>query len=99
MSAVQRLEATISGVVQGVGFRWFIKRHADRLGLGGWVANQPDGSVGVVAEGEPAALVELVALLREGPPGARVTAVETELGVPAGTFDGFGIRARAHAGD
>ena len=52
----QRLVATVRGMVQGVGFRWFVQREAARLGLDGWVANQVDGSVEVVAEGPDAAL-------------------------------------------
>ena len=46
----QRLVAIVRGQVQGVGYRWFVQREAARLGLQGWVANQLDGSVEVVAE-------------------------------------------------
>src|SRR5439155_20058522 len=54
--ALQRLEATVRGRVQGVGFRYFVVREAMELGLVGWVANAADGSVVLVAEGPPAAL-------------------------------------------
>ena len=52
----QRLEATVRGYVQGVGFRWFVVRRATQLGLTGWTANEHDGTVRVVAEGSAHAL-------------------------------------------
>ena len=94
-----RLEATVRGYVQGVGFRYFVLRRADRLGLTGWVANEPDGSVRCVAEGPLAALDELVALLHSGPPGARVSDVHVVRGRATGTFERFGVRATGHTGD
>ena len=87
------------GRVQGVGFRWFVTRSAARLGLAGWVANQPDGSVRVVAEGPDGAMDQLVALLREGPAGASVEAVDEQWLVASGTLRGFGVRAGGHTGD
>lgn len=99
MNDRQRLEARVRGQVQGVGFRWFVRSNATRLGLTGWVANEPDGSVRLVAEGPPPGLEELVHLLRDGPPGASVQAVE-ETRLPAsGSFGRFEIRARGHVGD
>ena len=65
----------VSGVVQGVGFRYFVLRKAQSLGLTGWVSNLPDGRVEVVAGGEPAALTGLEEALRVGPRMARVTSV------------------------
>lgn len=62
-------------MVQGVGFRWFALETARRLGLAGWVKNRSDGTVEVAAEGDPVLLDQLSEALREGPPGARVTAV------------------------
>lgn len=67
----------VHGVVQGVGFRWFVAGHAERLGLRGWVRNREDGTVEVVVSGEAGLLVELAGLLEEGPIGARVDRVET----------------------
>lgn len=67
-----RLEATVHGRVQGVGFRYHVARVAARLGIEGWVANQRDGSVAVVAEGRAGALEALEGALRSGPSGARV---------------------------
>jgi DNA ligase D-like protein (predicted 3'-phosphoesterase) len=70
--------ASVAGAVQGVGFRDATRRRALELGLRGWVRNQPDGTVAVHAEGAPAALQALEELLREGPPGARVSSVSIE---------------------
>ncbi|HWB40996.1 MAG TPA: acylphosphatase [Gemmatimonadales bacterium] len=69
----------VSGIVQGVGFRWFVARHARSLGLGGYARNLPDGRVEVVAAGaDPDALARLEALLREGPAHARVERLERQ---------------------
>lgn len=85
----QALEARrwlISGRVQGVGFRWFISRQADRLGLTGHAANLPDGRVEVVARGVREALDDLEEALAAGPRLARVENVEkTE--IPHDTVD------------
>lgn len=72
------MRATVRGHVQGVGFREATRRRANRLGLMGWVRNAEDGSVLVHAEGPDKAVAELEAFLREGPRGARISAVETE---------------------
>jgi acylphosphatase len=66
----------VHGVVQGVGFRWFVMREAHRLDLRGWVKNLRDGSVEVVADGAARSLRELHSVLHEGPSAARVTGVE-----------------------
>jgi len=95
----ERLDATVHGQVQGVGFRWFVKRRAVGLGLQGWVANLPGGSVRVVAEGPPAALDELAELLRRGPAGAAVRTVDEHRSPAAGGFAEFEIRAGSHGGD
>jgi acylphosphatase len=96
---MNRLTATVHGRVQGVGFRWYVVRQATRLRLTGWVANQPDGSVTVVAEGDGAALEQLRAALGFGPAGARVERVDGHLSPAAGTFAGFTIRSAGHSGD
>ena len=72
------VRATLRGRVQGVGFREATVRRAEELGVLGWVRNGDDGSVLVHAEGPQAAVDELVAFLHEGPPAARVDAVEVE---------------------
>ena len=73
MSAVRYV---VRGMVQGVGFRWFVLREAHRLELRGWVSNLSDGSLEVVAEGPPASLTELERALARGPRAARVEGVE-----------------------
>ncbi|MEP7028957.1 MAG: acylphosphatase [Candidatus Eisenbacteria bacterium] len=70
------LTVIVRGRVQGVGFRWFACREARAHALSGRVANRPDGSVELVAAGARADLEALLAALREGPPGSRVTGVE-----------------------
>ena len=76
------LRVRISGRVQGVGFRWFVREEARRLGLSGWVMNLPDGEVEVAAGGEAASLVRLRRALEVGPSGARVDRVEDVDGAP-----------------
>jgi acylphosphatase len=66
----------VRGVVQGVGFRWFVLREAHRLDLRGWVSNLPDGSVEVVAEGPSGSLAQLLQALACGPGAAQVSGVE-----------------------
>ena len=70
------LHATVRGLVQGVGFRWFVCREARVLGLTGRVSNRPDGSVEVTAEGARAHLETLLSALKRGPEVSRVERVE-----------------------
>ncbi len=67
-----RLHVFVSGLVQGVGFRYFAAREARRLGLTGFVRNLPDRQVEIVAEGDRGALETFAAAVRQGPPGAVV---------------------------
>ena len=94
-----RIEATIEGVVQGVGFRWFVWRTAARLDLRGWVANRSDGAVQLVAEGSSPALEALVSAVRRGPPGAVVSSVQVHYLPSTGRFSDFAIRGGGHSGD
>ncbi len=89
---MQRLEATVRGRVQGVGFRRYVMRWARRLGLSGWVRNDPDGTVRLAADGEAPELDRLTRLLWGGPPGADVEAVEATRVAPLATFEDFRIR-------
>ena len=66
----------ISGRVQGVFFRASCARLADELGLSGWVRNRPDGDLEAVFQGSDPAVEDMVAWCREGPPHARVDAVD-----------------------
>ena len=72
---MQRLHLRISGRVQGVGFRWFAREEARRLGLSGWVMNLPSGEVEVAAGGEASSLERLRRALEVGPTGASVNEV------------------------
>lgn len=98
-AATERLEAIVRGYVQGVGFRYFVVRRANELGLSGWTANEHDGTVHVVAEGSPAALDELTRHLHAGPPGANVERVEVNRLPSVGDLRGFAIRSGGHRGD
>ena len=90
--AVERLSATVTGRVQGVGFRWWVRSLADRIGLTGWVMNGADErSVELVAEGTVAALDELERQLRQGPPGAAVDRVEAARSPASGSYERFQI--------
>lgn len=66
----------VRGRVQGVGFRWFVEREAHVLGIAGWVRNNPDSSVEILAIGTRDQLAALRSRLREGPRAARVDNVE-----------------------
>ncbi len=87
----RRLRLKIYGLVQGVGFRFFIVRHATNLGLTGWVRNLSDGGVEAVAEGEEWALRELVRLCERGPIGAEVEKLDVDYEEYRGGFKDFRI--------
>ncbi|MDP8215669.1 MAG: acylphosphatase [Candidatus Euphemobacter frigidus] len=88
----RRIHILVSGRVQGVFFRYDIRRHAEEFGLTGYVTNLYDGRVEIVAEGEEAKLRRLLAWARHGPPGAVVTGVELRWESPKNSFPSFGIR-------
>lgn len=90
---IKRLDATIHGTVQGVGFRAFTRRTARSLrSVTGWVRNQPDGTVKLIAEGPADQLDELLESVGEGPRRARVQRIEKEFTEPRGEFDRFEVR-------
>ena len=72
------IRAVVEGRVQGVGFRWFVRQEARRLGVAGWVRNLTDGSVELTVAGEATAVRRLIDHVRVGPDTAQVTAVRTE---------------------
>ncbi len=90
---MQRFHCLIDGRVQGVGFRYFVIRQAEALGLTGWVANRMDGRVEVTAEGEYDQLQELLTKLNQGPGGAFVSDISVEWQAASGEFDHFGLRS------
>jgi acylphosphatase len=88
----KRLSARITGRVQGVGFRNFTQRRARRLGLTGWVRNEPDGSVRLEAEGPREALDDLVEAVHQGPRMAVVDDVEVAWDGATDEFEIFQVR-------
>ncbi|MGK2933869.1 MAG: acylphosphatase [Gemmatimonadaceae bacterium] len=83
----------IAGRVQGVGFRWFARQQARRLGIDGWAVNTRAGAVEIVAKGELEALKQLEAAMAQGPSGAIVKSViELEAIAEAEIPEGFEVR-------
>lgn len=72
------VRARVTGHVQGVGFRWFVMRRAQALGVAGWVRNADDGAVEVAVQGPPDRVEQLLAALRTGPPHAAVQSVDVD---------------------
>jgi acylphosphatase len=81
----------ISGIVQGVGYRYFALRAAGRHGIVGYVRNLHDGRVEVVAEGEPDAIEAFKRELSRGPAAARVTHIAEEVLEPTGRYRDFSV--------
>lgn len=94
-----RLEATIRGVVQGVGFRYFVIQLVRNTSVTGWVANVGTGEVRCVMEGERADLERLLVELRRGPAGGLVDQVQAVWMPGTGGFRDFSIRSGGHPGD
>ena len=82
----------VRGRVQGVGFRWFVEREASLLQIAGWVRNNPDGTVEVLAQGTRDQLAGLHSRLREGPRAARIDEVEVSEAQPVAGLTSFQIR-------
>ena len=88
-----RVRVLVRGRVQGVFFREYARRNAERLGAVGWVRNLSDvATVEVVAEGPRSTLLKLVTQLRKGPPGADVQEVDIEWAASQTEFDTFQAR-------
>jgi acylphosphatase len=81
----------VRGRVQGVGFRFFVEREAHTLGVAGWVRNNPDGSVEVMAMGTEEQLSALRAKLQKGPRAARVDQVDEAEAKPVANLNTFRI--------
>ncbi|MBI2760099.1 MAG: acylphosphatase [Chloroflexi bacterium] len=87
-----RLRAIVRGLVQGVGFRAFVRHHGSALGLYGYARNLPDGSVEIDSEGRRIALEELLRQVQTGPRFARVDSCEVEWLDPTGATGWFEAR-------
>ena len=92
LSDVKAVTAIVTGLVQGVGFRYATRSAARRLGVAGWVRNRPDDTVEVFAQGTPEAVAQLVAFLHTGPPHAVVDRVEVTGANPDPHMLGFDLR-------
>ena len=79
----------VAGRVQGVGFRYFVKRNADRLAVSGYAKNLPDGRVEILLQGEKTAVSSVVESIRSGPSWSRVTGVKIKEFVGDETWDQF----------
>ena len=85
------MDLTVTGRVQGVSFRAYAEREAARLGVAGWVRNEPDGSVAIHAEGDEDAVEAFVRWAHDGPRFARVDHVDAR---PAADSGGTGFSVR-----
>ena len=88
---VQTRKFVVRGRVQGVGFRWFVEREAKTLGISGWVRNNTDGTVEVLATGTGEQLSSLRSRLQQGPRAARVDNVEETEDKPVAGLKTFRI--------
>ncbi|MGH7805494.1 MAG: acylphosphatase [Candidatus Binatia bacterium] len=88
----RRVQIVVRGRVQGVFFRASALERAEDLGLRGWVRNRPSGDVEIVAEGDEAAVAELVAWCHHGPPAARVEHVDVREDSSTEVLQGFRLR-------
>ncbi len=83
----------VGGHVQGVFFRVHTKERADQLGIGGWVKNEEDGSIGIIAEAKKEILEQFLGWIKkEGPPFAKIDRVDVKWERGSGEFTNFEIR-------
>jgi acylphosphatase len=87
----ERLHALVEGIVQGVGFRYFVIHYAEELQLTGWVRNLWDGRVEVVAEAPRTVLEKMLEHLQEGPRGAQVSKVDAQWQPATNEFKEFRV--------
>jgi len=73
-----RVHIVVEGLVQGVGFRWFVQRRAEAMGITGWVRNQYNGNVEIEAEADRSLLEELIKEVKVGPRSAHITNLRIE---------------------
>ncbi len=91
-STTQVKRFLVRGRVQGVGFRWFVEREAHLLQIAGWVRNNSDGAVEILAQGTREQLAGLHSRLREGPRASRVDHVDVSDADPTPGLSSFQIR-------
>ena len=91
---MRRVQVTVRGDVQGVGYRYTMRMVAREAGVAGWVRNRRDGTVEAEIEGTPAQVEEVLAWMAEGPPGSRVEAATVTVAAPTGV-SGFEVRPTA----
>lgn len=92
MGKLCRKHVFISGHVQNVGFRWYMRERANELGLGGWVRNLPDGRVEAVFQGECGLVEAMEEWCRKGSPASRVKCVIISEEMAVSEESGFDIR-------
>jgi acylphosphatase len=90
--AKSRASLIIKGIVQGVNFRYYTQRQAQKYNLTGWVMNRSDGSIAAVFEGEEADVEAIVEWCGNGPPSARVTELIAQPEEYKGEFSSFSVR-------
>ncbi len=91
-SGEARVRAVAHGMVQGVGFRYYVLSRARLLGVTGYVRNAPDGTVEVIAEGERRLLEQLLEAIERGPIGASVHSVDRQWLAARSQYYRFEIR-------
>lgn len=87
-----RAHVYVTGFVQGIFYRSFVRSKAQLLGLKGWVKNTMDGCVEIIFEGEPEDIRDAIEECRKGPKYAQVTDLRVEWEKPTGEFTAFEIR-------
>ena len=92
MSEFKRAKISVSGLVQGVGFRYFVMRHADKLNLTGYTQNLFTGEVLTEVEGDLGLINELIKQLKIGPMKSHVTNCSVEWSEPKNEFNRFEVR-------
>lgn len=89
---MKAVRIVVSGLVQGVGYRYFVMRAARSLGIVGYVKNLHNGNVEIIAEGETGPLNQLIEEVKTGPCSCDVRDLKIEWLELTGTFDGFDVR-------
>lgn len=91
MTNIRVVHILAEGLVQGVGFRYFVQQQAQSLNLVGWVRNRHDEKVEILAQGDETALIRLISIVRAGSSMSRVTNLEVRWSAPETEFKRFSI--------